>query len=1465
MADKNNDRNSKPIVRPAAESKTASPTTPRAARTTAARPAPASTAKTPATKTAASAPSTATQRAAASRTGTATPRTAAPRTGASVQKPVETVKISTPAHTATPAKPSPAATTRATAARKTGAEETAATKRVDTPAAKSAPEKSAVKPAAVKPSENAKASARVAASQKTETPKTAEPKKHAAKSSGGASAATAGKNDKLRLIIITVVAVIVALSLVFGVAFGARACVNARKPGPTGNLSDVDVQVPTSGEFIKGSSVKPSSAYDSVSMGEEHLFEEPDNTSVSYNTANKTNTIVGYEGKVIGTVDRNIPTKVRDEGMSAYPKYGYTLSTAIGNSDAQKAARTALINESSYLTAKGTWNGGAGGYTWMDENGFLYSGSTAEPVKVLDKIGHHRRLYKHSASVGLYGGDVSDTEPGIIKKVTFRPRGYDGYGVTGVYAPAGELIKITLSEEDMNATGGVVVHIGQALYNGKANNIWTAKNQLQRMGVILNTMSVDKNTSVYDETTRTYTAYVGSFLGGPLYIRNEGATFSATISGGVAYQHFILGYTTEDEFEKNAASSAPYFDLEVWHYGALHSGPKRQVNGLTYRNLYKAAVYWDKVASVTTTNSLQGIVFIYDPFVAAGAAVAFPGQRSVNCPEGWMRSSLNYNGMVSSGSWGNMHEYHHNFQGYGVGNGGEVTNNGMTLVSYALFTKISANRGESNFGGQGLGGWNLYTSAPWALEETLKISRGQDPGNGKQGLALYAALLHNFGPDNYIQAKVKQQRTGAYGENYEGYLKAWQDVTHNNMTYFFKDVLKGIDDAKANEISAEHPEYPMFVPAASVYQTGRSYMFDGQKKYFTTMQPYVIPYGEDFTVDLRPYMHENGQYRYGSIVLPDGFTYTIKNVTQPQNGTITPASESGVYTYTPADGKAFSGQIIVTLEITNGKGTFAVDDIDLVLEFEQSHETNKMTLQRTTYTYSDANKYTDAVTAFENNYAGYATVNKTAHSNFTQNCNTDVWYRLTPETPDDPHVVPENGVVEISGKLYIEDAGKYRVYLRGRKNCAMYYSLNGTDYKLGATIKEGVSANFRPDDPNTYVDLEMPEHSWIYFKEVMIAEAIDGSRASFIGLGLRQWTAPMFTMVEKYYDKNGKEVAGPDAPGYDHTVTHYYDYQGNEVSEEEANSSEIIAPVINGNNDQPYVNAYNSTYEFPTSEGFTSEYYYERSYNYNYADNVLQNGNQTIVSSKYSPATNSSWGGYPFNQEKLIDGNKNTWIHTSGNVSESNPLEFVIDMGEVRAVNRMVLYSQNRGDLQVPKAFSLYGSMDGQDFFLVHEETDVKASATLTFNFEEKNFRYYKLDVTKSSGGFIILSEIEMWKVFEVPGGKSMTLDSDVFEYSGEWRGEQTYSTYGHVYVGKNGSEISFEFTGTRVGFVVPDSYKTNFEVYIDGKKVSSIGVKEDGSRYYMAYLCDALDAGTHTVTLKCTGEAAIDSVVVFP
>ena len=89
---------------------------------------------------------------------------------------------------------------------------------------------------------------------------------------------------------------------------------------------------------------------------------------------------------------------------------------------------------------------------------------------------------------------------------------------------------------------------------------------------------------------------------------------------------------------------------------------------------------------------------------------------------------------------------------------------------------------------------------------------------------------------------------------------------------------------------------------------------------------------------------------------------------------------------------------------------------------------NKSVLERTTYTYSADKMYKDAEQAYANNYAGYASKEEGDNINPVQNSNTDIWYY--PKNYQDqssPHIVPDNAVAEVKGKLYFKDAGKYRI------------------------------------------------------------------------------------------------------------------------------------------------------------------------------------------------------------------------------------------------------------------------------------------------------------------------------------------------------------------------------------------------------------------------------------------------------
>ena len=540
---------------------------------------------------------------------------------------------------------------------------------------------------------------------------------------------------------------------------------------------------------------------------------------------------------------------------------------------------------------------------------------------------------------------------------------------------------------------------------------------------------------------------------------------------------------------------------------------------------------------------------------------------------------------------------------------------------------------------------------------------------------------------------------------------------------------------------------------------------------------------------------------------------------------------------------------------------------------------------------------TYGVDAYNSNFHG-ATKVESDHSNPTQNANTDVW--LVPDNDaghqkfpnaKDQEIAKPNQIIEVKGKLYFDEAGKYRIYLRGRVNCAMYYSTDGgKTYQLGATVKNGSGSGFYLNNPDTYVDLDVEAKSWIYYKSAFITLTEKQTTIGYMGLGLGQWRQTMFTIAEKYYNAAGTEVESADDEEYSYTETTYNDMNGHPVAvtkQVKGSTETEYYKIVNNNRVEStmeevaklteskllpptsasYVNAYRSNYQFPDNSSFESDYFYVRNYNYNYTDNLLQNSNQTIIESNY---TSHSWSVSTFPLSNLTDGNRNTFIHTNnwGN-SVDRPLEFVIDMGEAKPVNRMTIYTQYRpnGDYHTAKTFTLEGSLDGETFFPVGTFENVpRNNLATTVNFEEITFRYYRLIITGSTGSHVIISEIEMWRMLEINGNGANLVapNNDALIFVGNWKSESMQSSFGYAYVGERGSKLKFEMIGTRLAILTSTLHESNFEVYIDGKKCDSVSVKQVDGDFGITYLSRQYEYGKHKVEIRCKGKTYIDSLAIY-
>ena len=334
---------------------------------------------------------------------TAKPATTAKPAAAAKQtaKPATTVKPAAAKQTAKPATTAkPAATAKQTAKPATTAKPAAATKQTEKPAATAKPAASEKK--ATSGEREKTQVAAITPVYKRE--KTQKPKKQKSSQSGeNYSLVEAVKTHKVTAIIMASVAFLLVIAIVIGIVLGAKSC---KKPigfdgtAPTilpGNKGGDDN--PTTAKL---NAARPVIAPSETIEGEKFEYEYKANSAVGFSAQYKGNT----ERKRSNAYKADGTTERLNEGETfnntAYPKYGYSLKEVLGADKTQ--ARQNLIEESDYFCAQGTSNNSGNGnngdasFTWMDADGYLYSGSTEEPVHAINADGTERKLYKHEVA-----------------------------------------------------------------------------------------------------------------------------------------------------------------------------------------------------------------------------------------------------------------------------------------------------------------------------------------------------------------------------------------------------------------------------------------------------------------------------------------------------------------------------------------------------------------------------------------------------------------------------------------------------------------------------------------------------------------------------------------------------------------------------------------------------------------------------------------------------------------------------------------------------------------------------------------------------------------------------------------------------------------------------------------------------------------------------------------------------------
>ena len=524
----------------------------------------------------------------------------------------------------------------------------------------------------------------------------------------------------------------------------------------------------------------------------------------------------------------------------------------------------------------------------------------------------------------------------------------------------------------------------------------------------------------------------------------------------------------------------------------------------------------------------------------------------------------------------------------------------------------------------------------------------------------------------------------------------------------------------------------------------------------------------------------------------------------------------------------------------------------------------------------------------------------------------------------------ENRIQVIDGKLLFSEDSKYRVCLRGRPNLAVYYSLDGKDYKLGAKITQMYEKShlFHTEFNNTYFDIEYKEggsvnvttyvegtekvqqyhlnpdnngdiRNWLYVREILIDKTVK-NMASYIGLGYKEWNVATFSIATTYLDKNNKVVNDTD-PSVAIIWSNYSDYQGNvvaykkvivssssekyykpksdndgleEIKEENFTSltKEQITPPT-GN--PTYANAYRYSYQFPDNKAFESDYFYKRTYSESYTSDIMSY--KTWDEGVSLVATNFVAESESYTIDNLFNEGYDNFIHPNRDTAAGT--YFTIDMGKEISADTIIFNGRlpnqaTTAQQGFPNQFSLYissnkngeytkiGDFVNKDGNGNNLERAVKVGLGKSYS-----FRYINITVASShsNSGYIILSAIGFTDVLKLTGSNNLIIiSSDAVTCTGAWENKPTFSRFGSVFVGKKGSKIKFEFTGTRLAVSTSSKFGSNYQVNIDGKKVDSIKVKKLNKEYGITYLSQKLNNQKHAVEVVCNGEANFDSFAYF-
>jgi hypothetical protein len=265
---------------------------------------------------------------------------------------------------------------------------------------------------------------------------------------------------------------------------------------------------------------------------------------------------------------------------------------------------------------------------------------------------------KPHPAAAAFPGEVPADAPRITREVSIDLH-TPGWHSTGLYAPAGSIITLTVPKEAQSCSVRIDCHTGHLWHLDK----W------QRVPDISREWKLD-----------SATVKVASPFGGLIYIdvskKGEG-TAHIQIAGAVESPHFVLGKTTHEEWLKARNAPGPWADLETKKIAI--TVPSSTIRALDDPDALMA--FWDKISDAHATLATIPLDrerperYVADIQISAGYMHSgYPIMTHLDAA-----ASMTSLDKLRAGSWGLLHELGHNHQS------GDWTFEGTTEVTCNLF------------------------------------------------------------------------------------------------------------------------------------------------------------------------------------------------------------------------------------------------------------------------------------------------------------------------------------------------------------------------------------------------------------------------------------------------------------------------------------------------------------------------------------------------------------------------------------------------------------------------------------------------------------------------------------------------------------------------------------------------------------------------------------------------------------